>query len=632
MQINWSVRLDREPRLRQLAEWPYVDVSNLHKSKRKRFIRNQQIALSVLKGVSIKHTATVHQVSTSFVSHILNRCLSGDENEPPPLTQGLIPDKRLNKGERRQPMDMTSGQNYSFQWLLNHVPYMESRLDSMIKAYQSDKPYSQNLTPKVFHGEFKNVLREANHPTDCYPYNTQSVAYESVRQYLHKRSNELKRIHDQKAHKYISDLPAQRALRTIQIDEQTMDLHTSIHLQLNEELIPLRIKRINLLLAMDVDTNCKLGFAIAYTKTPNQQDILMLFDKCIKPWQPLQLTTPGFQYEPGAMFPSGHPAITDINFNTLQLDNALSHFSHSVRDVICIQRSATLSFGPPAVPQTRNWIEAAFNYININFSHRANSTTGSHPKDPKKESRKNNKKVPLITLRTLEEALSIILTQDNVTPKSHLGATTPLSLFLDHHQNHYVRYTPEILRERWSPFTRRVNLPIKWLKKENRQPHVNFFYVRYTSSHQELYTALRDDSYVTVEYDIRDIRELSVFTTGGAALGTLLASRSWRRFKHSLATRKHIHNLVKAHAFHATDLLAGYFRYLLEHKGNSEDNLKILKIYDEFTDSGDEPLILKPSQDHSYDAIAVDQTTLKIKPWSTSLSTKLMVSNHATKH
>jgi hypothetical protein len=95
-----------------------------------------------------------------------------------------------------------------------------------------------------------------------------------------------------------------------------------------------------------------------------------------------------------------------------------------------------------------------------------------------------------------------------------------------------------------------------------------------------------------VEFDRRDIRWLKARTLDGRDLETIAAPKSWLRFRHGIATRQMINQLVEKHHYHANDPLANHFRYLLENKGKEKGALQIVRIYDEYMNGLDGNLVL----------------------------------------
>lgn len=597
MYLTWCERLAQQPQLRDITHWPVIPLDALPRARRKAFVRNQAIVAQILSGARQQAVARRHNVSQGRVSQLLSRCLAGEDTTAPSLTAGLLPYHGITERHRVGPVNAqttTHGHTCAFKSLLEVVPGLRDGLDAMILAKLKDAAYAQRLTPRTFHGEFKRILAERQWPRDRYPYTTISVGYSSVHRYLRTRIAELMAEREQRRQERIrppvSSPQPYRALRAVQIDEHILDLNGRVNLQLDDQLIPLRLARASVLVAVDVDTECILGYYLTPTRSPNQQDMLTLIERCLRPWQPGTLRSPGLQYTPGACFPSGLAGAFPISFGTVQLDNALIHQAHSVAEQCCQHLGATLSLGWPAMPQVRHQVESVFRYINDHCSHRVASTTGSHPTDPIGESRKNRKAPPLITFETLDEALSVILTNSNVTPSPSRGNVSPLALFQEHCANHFVRYLPPAFTQQWHPLAGSAEVRVHWYLHEHRTPHVNFYHARYQGPGL-LRIAAKGKS-IRVMFDRRDVRTLQAYTLAGEPLGELTVSRPWQRYPHSIATRQWIHRNAREYRFGLHDPLGDYFRYLLEQRGKPKMALSLLRVYTEFTAGRPEGLVL----------------------------------------
>lgn len=602
MRLTWRQRLEQQPSLRAFEHWPNIPLDTLPRSRRKGFLRNQMIVAQALASEPLEQVAHRHNVTPGRVSQLLDRCLGGDESTPPALIQGLIPYRTIVTKQRQSPLPTHGkqlGTACSFKMLLKEVPGLREGLDAMIQAKLKDLPYAQRIAPQAFHDEFKRLLAEAHWPQDRYPHTTESLAYESVRRYLSERTAELERERQQRRQPASRNLSISkkvyRALRAIQIDEHTLDLRERVHLLLNDELIPLRLARASVLVATDVDTECTLGYYLSPSHHPNQQDMLTLLDNCLQPWHPLTLATPGLSYTPGARFPSGLDDAFPISFGTVQLDNALMHQAQSVIELLCQHYGATLNLGWPAMPKVRERVESVFDFINEQFSHRVASTTGSHPTDQAKESRKNQLTPPIITFQTVNEALSVILSEGNITPRAALGNAAPLELLQHHCATHFVRFVPQLLSQQWQPLIGSVTVPLHWYRHESRMPHITFFYERYQGP--GLLRVAGKVSHIRVMFDRRDIRMLHAISLNGEDLGELQVSTPWQRFPHTLGTRQWIHKNIKRFHFNARDPLGAYFRFLLEHRGNPEVALSLLRVYNEFTAGIADHLVLGESRE-----------------------------------
>lgn len=603
MHLTWRERLAQQPHLQDIAHWPVISLDALPHNRRKAFIRNQRIVTQILSGMTQDEVARLNNVSQGRVSQLLTRCLGGEDTADPPLTASLIPHRNVGERQRVSTISAQSSphaHSCAFKSLLMTVPGLREGLDAMILAKLKDAAYAQQLTPRAFHGEFKRILAENLWPRDRYPYTTASLGYGAVYTYLHTRTAELmadREQHRQNRIRQPSSTPSPyRAQRAVQIDEHILDLNTRVHLHLDDQLIPLRLARASVLVAVDVDTSCILGYYLTPTRSPNQQDLLTLIERCLSPWQPKALRTPGLQYTPGSCFPSGLDGAFPISFGTLQLDNALMHQANSVVEKCCLQLGATISLGWPALPQVRRQVESVFHYINDHCSHRVASTTGSFPTDPIGESRKNRKTPPVITFETIDEALSVILTDFNVTSSPALSDVSPLALFQEHCTNHFVRYLPQTFTQQWHPLVGSTELRLHWNQMENRLPHVNFYYERYQGS--GLLRIAAKEKHIRVTFDRRDIRTLQAFTLSGEPLGELFVARPWQRYPHSIATRQWLHRNARVHRFSLRDPLGDYFRYLLKQRGKPETALSLLRVYTEFTAGQSEGLALAREEEN----------------------------------
>lgn len=587
MWLNWQERLQQTPFLSDMAYWPYVAMDHLTAARRKRFLRNQQIVSCCLAGTSQTTLAKTFGLSQPRINQLLDRCLAGEEDQPPALMAGLLPNVTLVNSVRHTPIPTLAkpqGTHSAFKWLLDHVPGLRQGLNDMIQTKLKDADYAQRLTPQAFHGEFKRLLAEAHWPQDHYPYTHVSLAYQSVRRYLHQRREALL-LEKEMKHTHRTPIAttvqaALQPLRAIQIDEHKLDSRSRLHLALNDQLIPLPLPRVTVLVAIDVDTQCVLGYYLTPTESPAQQDMLRLLDYCLHPYPLLTLQTPGLVYDPGASFPCQLPLRYPISFGTVHMDNAWMHRAKSVIQFLGTTMGATIHLGRPHAPLVRRLIEGIFDYIEDHATHRVASTAGSYPTDPQKESRKNAKRVPVISYQTLDEALAVILTHYNVTPKPELGHASPLAVFQALCQVPGMRYVPALLQQQWHPMICGRVVAIKRDRKDHGALHINYMYARYTG--RCLLKARGQHTRIRIAYNVRDLRNLQAFTLDGQLLGDLTVQSAWRRYPHSLAMRQYIHRHAKIFRLNMRDPLASYFRYLLDNLGKPKINLAVLRVYLDF--------------------------------------------------
>lgn len=598
--MSWRERLAQTPELADLQHWPAIELTRLSAEARSAFLRNQRAVAMTLAGEPRSDVCEAVGLSRGRITQLLERCLGGDLSEPPLLTAGLISHRRKQQSVRVKQLPQArciNGASCAFSGLLSQVPHVQQGLDEAILDEIKGKRHAQRLTPQHLHKLFMRLLTEINWPRDRYPFTSASCAYESVRRYLHHRRLELRQAAPKEQRVVLTQQTGtdHRALKTIQIDTHTLDLHTSIAVQFNDELIDLRMSRCSLLLAIDLASECVLGFHVCPGTAPGQSDLLALLDASLKPRSPHRPSTASLSALPEHAFPVERDPAPEMSFETVQFDNAWVHHSHAVSDFLTRRMGATLSFGLPAQPKTRALVERTFKDLERHFGHRVDSTTGSHPTDPRRESRRNSKTPPLLTYQSLIDALYLVLGAHNQRPKAHLGGSAPLTLFEYQLANHWRPPPPAPQGAQWAPFSSVKTLKVKRLTTEHRAPFVNFYHCRYSGpALSRLSTTVKE---IRVLYDERDIRHLQAQTLDGRSLGVLSVHKSWLRFAHSLQTRRYLIKRQRAGRAQTPDPLTDYFLSLARQRHTPTAASELLRVYLEFSQEGRAALSLGATDD-----------------------------------
>jgi len=90
MRVTWRDRLRQHPRLADLSSWPPLDPSLVPAKNRKQFLRNTRVVKEVLSGLALADAAKFEGLSPGRVTQLLNRCLGGDPERPPPASQRSV--------------------------------------------------------------------------------------------------------------------------------------------------------------------------------------------------------------------------------------------------------------------------------------------------------------------------------------------------------------------------------------------------------------------------------------------------------------------------------------------------------------------------------------------------------------
>ncbi|WP_444993907.1 Mu transposase C-terminal domain-containing protein [Aliikangiella sp. IMCC44359] len=212
--------------------------------------------------------------------------------------------------------------------------------------------------------------------------------------------------------------------------------------------------------------------------------------------------------------------------------------------------------------------------------HRFESTTGSGPHSPIKERNARRDKIPILTLDALEEVISVLITGHNIKPQNRLGGLSPIQYLTQCYIVHYLNHGFSLLDDLSGTHYRQEVVSVKWIKSENRRPHINFLYLRYTGDCLTANEYLRKK--VVIEFDESDIRKLRVLSTDGKRLGTVVAPRTWQQYRHGIRTRLAIIKLTRRKRMLGRDLLSGYFNYLLNKKHLPKVATELIRVSREY--------------------------------------------------
>ncbi|ROQ48457.1 hypothetical protein EDB94_0324 [Marinobacter sp. 3-2] len=621
MNLTWRERLRQCPRLAEFSAWPPLDPGVIPKKERKAFLRNQRIVKSVLAGSPLSEVATFHGVSPGRVTQLLDRCLGGPVNAPPSLLRGLVPHQVLNTHHPDRP------ERGQFARLLQDVPGLRAGLDGMLLDRLKDSRWAEVPSPGSYHALFKHLLAQANWPLDRYPYTTDSLAYESVRRDLHARWTLLcqaAKTHRTAFKALPGPAPALQLYDRIEIDEQIIDCQQSavgIEISIGEQLPPMRLPRLTLLAAIDVATDCILGFRLALTKHPTQDHLLGLLQECLHRGAKRQLSTPGLTVSPESGFPNTQTSLPLPLPREIALDNAWMHHASSVEVFVTQELGATLSYGRPGSPTVRRAIEQAFNRVNQQFTHRLASTTGSSVTDPKRESAKNRKGQPVVSLPVFEEELYVTLAEANNRPRPNLATATPLSAMRFQADRVFGVAVDDDIRAQWNPFSQVKTVTLHDQANPERKPYINFEYLKYKGP--GLLAVPPGEKKVVVRYDRRDIRELEVFRCNGQPLGPVRCPGTWQSFAHGIGTRRYLFQRQRALIRRSLDPLTEHLYRQREQARSPTALARFLSTYQEFISGFGLPTSLWPKSAQNTDP--EDHKPLPAKGPSTKAARRTMV-------
>lgn len=579
--MNWKDRLLQMPELWEFENWGHIDIDEVPSAHQDDFLRNKHVVGAVLSGMKNKDVASRFNVSPAQITKLMNGALGGDAGDEPTLLDSLVPYRRTKKAQRSAPLQKLGehrGYQSAFTGLLAELPELKERLDEFLVQGLARGINHEVPTNRALFGHYKTVLKQLNWPKDLYPYTTKRMAYTGLINYSRIRIEELRRRRtvQRKNKQTFRTMSETQAFREIQIDEQIVDMETyELFYEPGQGLAPQRISRCSLILAVDVGTYSVLGYVLVLTDSPNQDDLLTLFDQLIKRWKPAKLTMPGLEYIPGSGFPSSFiPEKMRFTFGLVRFDNALIHHAHSIRDAVTNKFGAAIHLGLPGTPRRRPWVEHMFNVINQEV-HRLPSNTGSHLRDPKREPKANRKQVPVISTEHFDEILSVAFTEYNIMPRTRLAGQTPLEVVEYQINSGYVPMHAVLPGDGWSPFEAVEKCAVHF--SGEKIGHVNFLDTKYTADclHHNI---VAKGELLTIRFDRRNPKLVRAYKADGRYLGEISAPLSNQRLNVSYQQMKKIIADSRSTRSHRDDPLSPAMGKLRRKKPSPKVAQKIARI------------------------------------------------------
>jgi len=555
--------LKDHPHLLDIDAWGSISAirKTLKPARDKKFLLRVRMIKDLLAGLPYSKISSKHGISKGRISQLLKRCTTPDENGEMPLIAGLIPCRRVKKYERKESTEMSDYEDDQGMWgeIVKRNPRSVNSL--LLKLYKHIKREkgAENMTKSRAHRYLLDKLSDEIGSENCFPFLNVRQGYVSFCRHYDRWIKELsmpKPQWDIGLLKYED----RRVYEQIEIDEQKMDLGASHDFIIDGRHIAQRLSRISIAVAVEPESNAVIQYYLCFAHTPSHEDLLYLFDKLRKPWKPKKLVYEKEGYPPCAAFPTAvHEIYQNISLGVIKLDNAMSHHANRLRRIVCFGFGATLNPGRIKKPKDRLWVEGMFNILN-ELTHRFDSTTGSSPTDPLKETSQNYKTPPILNVDHLEELLDIFFATYNAKPHPRLNGFSPLEILRQQADKYPLPIDFDYAENRTGAMLDTETVTVRQNVKDGARPHINYSTLKYKGS------CICDpdlvNTNITIKIDISDIRTVEAFTVDGKLLGTLYCQKSRQGSQLSLRTRKQISKYTDKHKDLAIKTADDYFDHL----------------------------------------------------------------------
>ncbi len=532
--------------------------------------RKKAIDLFFSTDIPIDRIVEITGIVRSEIYRFASRCIIYDEANKILGYRGLIHYQAVIPYNRKSTCNI-SPTNYSgaFQLLLKNYPELKIFLieEYFNKSKAKISARERKISYKNLHRKFINECRKIGIKPNEYPFNTISLARKSVERFIKDVSNNYIRevtdlnggqssmILNNVNNSINSNTTITRPLERVEFDGHKLDVITAIVYQTpkGEEIIDI-LNRFWLLTVVDVATRAIVGYHLSFNKEYNQEDVKKCFQSSILPWKSKTLTIPGLNYSKNAGFPSSKFSEAEYGiWDEICYDNAKSHLSNEIKNLLTKQIGCSINMGPVAVPVNRPIIERLFRSIEENSFHRLPSTTGSNVLDPRRKDAEKNAIKFSITSDAIEELCDVIIANYNATPHDGNDGFTPLEVFESRiNQGMHISTIPVENRALVNLFPITCVRRIKGNLDQGRRPYIHYKHERYTSPELSRDFSMVNEN-VTIFINTEDLRSVVVYRQDGSRYGVLTCSGYWGTVQHSLKLRDAINKFKRERYFHYTE-------------------------------------------------------------------------------
>ncbi|MCE5169692.1 hypothetical protein LQV63_10240 [Paenibacillus profundus] len=566
------------PEALDVKEWAIVLIDNLNENDKEVFLKRKKAIDMYMNNQPIKLIRTETGIDFESLRRLVRRCITmNDENGVMLGYRGLIPNKRI-RGYTR-----ISQKNSNYSGMFTQLLKTHSSLKDIIEKYyfQNNKRLitDPKMKAKHIHKKFLEECRRIGISEASYPFNTETLAKRSLERYLKKLDNKsfvqaagrygesAARIASSTGSGSEHHISIVRPLERVQFDGHCIDGIFSITFRTPEgDEITRELERIWLLVILDVASRAVIGYHLSTSIEYSAVDVMQCIRNAVVPKEKKKLTIPGLHHKERGGFPS--ECIPEMKWglwDELLYDNGKANLSKLVTDRLVNVIGSSTNAGPVALPVRRGYIERFFGVLAENGYHRMINTTGSHPRDPRRDNPKEKAIKYAISFEHLEELTDVLISDYNGTVNEGINNLTPLEVLRQRiNRGLLPRVMPEEQRGETIFLSMKIQRKINGSVKDGRRPFIHFEGVDYRND-----VLSRSPGLIGTKLDllvnVDDLRVINTFLPDGSEFGALTGTGKWGITPHSLEMRRQINALRKRGLIHFTsedDPIDCFHRYL----------------------------------------------------------------------
>lgn len=555
---------------RDIDSWYYVDPKCLSEADFDFFMRCRKGVQMVLDGASNDAIRTEAGLSPRMLRRRLRKAFERALDSELVGQRAFLKRYRLRAYTRWAPLrsdPVRGGGGYAgvFRQLLREHPRVEQTIVLYyLRLKRKGVVHESHIRFKSVLKRFLDACRDAGlKPTD-YPFNTRRLGYESLRRFC--RTLDGRHFNDVAAG-LGGDPAMKRAVATdsdgqltaargrkpyvrVELDVHTIDAIWTFEIINTPSGMPaqLVLDRIYVIVIVEVESRARLAYHLCLREKPGVDDILACIGKAVRPWVRRVLTIPGLAYHESGGFPSGCLAkFAWAVWQELHFDRDWCNLANDCRHAVMHHIGCQIIVGEGDTPNRRPFIERSFGQMESAGFHRLPNTTGSEPKDFRRQRPDEAARRFRMTYEQLEESFDVMLANENAAPTEGLEWRSPLEYLahFDAMEGFVVGHIPPEEQPYFTINKKRCSVRVRGSVKTGQRPFIELDRGRYTSPVlKKLPGLIGKRIEVEADQDPRgDYRTVRAFLENGHDLGILTVKGPWARVRHSVADRKLVNRL-----------------------------------------------------------------------------------------
>jgi len=553
-----------------LEDWPDPDLK-LH-SLDPTFMARKKAVLMYADKISMDSIEEETRISAKEVRRLIRKCLCLHSDGRIAGFRALTKGFRSKEYERRSAVEHVVGGGKggcagALGLIFKKFPEVEALIQSLVfKTKGEFKVHEARIGYLEIHAEFKKKLEDLGVTEYDWPFNTENVGYNCLRNYcrglLENDANAWirARVGEEAARRSSvgngrrSLLPKLRPYGAAQLDFHLVDAASTISITNRAGVdIQVPVARWYFGLLVEETFGLGIGVCIALELNPSGDSVLETIESAIKPMSfeegdPRCVYVVDGKVLPNQMFSE----LSSQCFNVLKVDNAKCNSAAGVINNIIRTVGCVINFGPIRGWWRRDLVERIFGELTRIGLQRLPSTYGSNPKDSTRSRSPTQEAVKFkIHLNELVAIIYGCIRRHNITRSDALDKSSPIAALqaaMTHPASGFLKLPlPKEEAEDLRLLRHIEEVTVRGNLKKNERPYVNIGGERYTNYRlANSYDLLGEN--LLVYCDLRDARVVTASVNStGEALGPLNPPRKWADVKISFRDRALINKAGKGH-------------------------------------------------------------------------------------